>query len=86
MPSCFQPLIIVDQIVEAAKGERDVVQAGRVRLPLGERPGIEKGHPVMLVVIADERDALGLEQHFGSEHGAVPIDHLAPAIGLQHDV
>ena len=41
---------------------------------------------MVLVVIADERDALGFVKDFGSEHGAVPIDHLAPPIGLQNDM
>jgi hypothetical protein len=41
---------------------------------------------MMLVVITDERDALGFVKYLGAEHRAVPIDHLAPAIGLQNDV
>ena len=86
MPSSFEPLIIVDQVVEPAKREGDVIQARRVRLPLRQRPGIEEGDPVMLVVITDERDALGFVKYLGAEHRAVPIDHLAPAIGLQHDM
>jgi hypothetical protein len=85
-PQLFEPLVIVDQIVETAKGERDMIEARRVRLPLRQRPGIEEGDPVMLVVITDERDALGLVKYLGAEDRAVPIDHLAPAIGLQHDV
>src|SRR5262249_24664084 len=78
--------VVLRQLVEAGKGERDVIEARRIRLALGQRPGIEEGDPVMLVVIADERYALGLVKDFGSEQGAVPIDHLPPAIGLQHDM
>src|SRR5690242_4126314 len=82
----LQPLISVDQLVEAAKGEGDMIETRRVRLSLRQRPGIEEGDAVMLVVITDERDALGFVKYLGAEHPAVPIDHLAPAIGLQHDV
>jgi hypothetical protein len=88
----LQALVIVDQIVEAAEGEGDVMQPGfpaglgPVGFALGQRPGVEKGDAVVLVVIADERDALGLVENFGAEHRAIPIDHLAPAVGLQHDM
>jgi len=40
----------------------------------------------MLVIITDEGDALGFVKYLGAQHRAVPIDHLATAIGLQHDV
>jgi hypothetical protein len=82
----FQPLVIVDEIVEAAERERDVVKTRRVGLAFRQRPGVQKGDPVMLVVIADERDAFGFVKDLGTEHRAVPLDHLAPAIGLQHDM
>src|SRR5215469_10641336 len=82
----LEPLVIADQIGKPAKCKRDVIEACRIRLPLLERPRIEKGHPVVFVIITDERDALGLVKYLGAEHCAVPIDHLAPAIGLQNDV
>ena len=94
-PLLLQLQVMLGQLVEAAKGESDVVQAHFAagprrlalgRLLLGQRPGIDKGDPVVLVIIADEGDVLVLEQHLGSESGAIPIDHLLPPIGLQHEM
>jgi len=65
--------------------------AGACRLALGrrlvgERARVDEGDPVMLVVIADEGDMRVLLKQLGSENGAVPIDHLRAAIGLQHEM
>ena len=86
---------MLGQLVEAAESEGDMVQsdftAGPRRLAfgrrlVGERAGVDKGDPVVLVVIADKADVLVLEQHFGSQDGAVPLDHLVPPVGLQDEM
>jgi hypothetical protein len=53
---------------------------------VGERSRIDEGDPVMLVIVADERDLLVLVQQLRPEHGAVPLDHRFAAIGLQHEM
>ena len=77
------------------EGEGDVVQADLAagaggfafgRRFLGERAGVDKRDPVMLVVKADKRDELVLVQQLGAQHRAIPLDHLVAPVGLQHQM
>ena len=91
----LQMQVLFGQIVEAAHRKGDVVQAdlaagpgglALARLLFGERAGVDEGDPVMLVVIADEGDELVFVEQLSPEHGAVPLDHLGPAVGLQNQM
>ena len=90
----LQLLVMVGQY-RGVEGESDVVQADLAagarglafaRRLLGKRAGVDERDAVMLVVIADEGDELVLVEQLGAEHLAVPLDHLVPAVGLQHQM
>ena len=68
---------------DLAAGARGLALGRRL---VGERAGIDEGDPVMLVVIADKGDELVFVEQLGAEHRAIPLDHLGPAIGLQHQM
>src|SRR3954447_5015080 len=53
---------------------------------LRQRAGVNKGDPVMLVVVADKADELVLVQYLRPENRAVPVAHLVATIGLQHEM
>ena len=94
-PLLLQMDVLVGEVVERAHREGYMVQpdfaAGLrgfalLRLLVGERAGIDKGDPVVLVVIADKRDLLVLVQQLRAEHGAVPVDHPLAPVRLQYEM
>ena len=68
------------QIVQVGVGEGHVVHAGEaVDMLLGARE-TEHGDAVVLAIIGDEPEMLGLEHRFGLEHRLVPVEHEFDAL------
>ncbi len=71
----LEPVIGVRQVAQIGIGKGHMVQPGvAVDMLFGAREA-EHGDPVMLAVIGDEAEMVGLEHRFGFEHRLVPIEH-----------
>ena len=91
------PDVVVEQFLQRAERERDVVEPGglgRLHAQLapgggvarGQRAEVDEGDAVVLVVIGHEGEMGVLVDDVTAEHRAVPVTHLRQAVGLEHDV